>query len=515
MQPTPQTKRSTRKLSDVARHVVVPSGVVSTGFPAVEKRIAEFGERFDEWQRGIGQLALSKRENSEYACTVGGITLSIPRQVAKTFLVSRIVFAMCTLFPGLMVIWTAHRTRTSNETFVKMKGLAAKAKVRPYIENVRSTNGEQEISFKNGSRILFGARESGFGRGFDEVDIEVFDEAQILTERALEDMIAATNQSRHEHGALVFFMGTPPRPIDPGEAFKARRREATAVQALRDSGEEVEFDSMYVECSADRNADPDDRAQWRKANPSFPDRTPLRSMLRLRKMLPSVESWLREALGIWDSDDSGSRLVSAELWERQGRDAEQVTALRAAEANRTFGITFSLDGKRVAVAGGMKHAGGAHAEVVDGFSGHMSEGLDALAAWLAEEPRREKTALYAISGRSHAEVLSRKLVDLGVPRKAVHILNSPEYFAACSMYEVGLRDGSVTRSADESANQELLDRSVAVCDKKLRGTAGSWSWEVTVPGGDETPLEAVSVAVWAALTTKRRPGRKSRAVVLG
>lgn len=515
MQPTPQMKRSTLKLSEVARHVVIPSGVVSTGWPAVYARIREFGDSFDTWQQGAGRVMLGKRESGEYAATVGGITLSIPRQVAKTYMIGRIVFALCTLFPKFTVLWTAHRTRTTSKTFASLQGFARKKSVHPFIEKIRTVNGEQEIHFKNGSIIMFGAREQGFGRGFDEVDVEVFDEAQILTEKALEDMVAATNQSRHEHGALLFFMGTPPRPIDPGEAFKARRREALEIEQLRRDDPSIECDAVYIECSADRDADPDDRKQWEKANPSFPHRTPLRSMLRLRKNLPSDESWLREALGIWDSDDSGSRLISAELWEKQGRDSLEVEELKASEQVRTFGVTFSLDGKRVAVAGGLKHADGAHAEVVDGFSGHIEAGVDSLAAWLAEASRREKTALYAISGRSHAEVLSRKLVDLGVPRKAVHILNSPEYFTACSMYETGMRDGSVTHSEDEAANQTILDRSVAVCDKKLRGTAGSWSWEVTVPGGDETPLEAVSVAVWAALTTKRRPGRKSRAVVLG
>ena len=48
-----------------------------------------------------------------------------------------------------------------------------RSKIAPYIDTVRAANGEQEIAFKNGSRILFGARESGFGRGFDEVDILV------------------------------------------------------------------------------------------------------------------------------------------------------------------------------------------------------------------------------------------------------------------------------------------------------------------------------------------------------
>src|SRR5690606_6447420 len=110
--------------------------------------------------------------------------------------------------------------------------------------------GEQEIPFKNGSRILFGAREGGFGRGFDEVDIEVFDEAQILTIKALEDMVAATNQSRFVHGALLFYMGTPPRPIDPGEMFTARRQEALEFKQGRpDFGEAVVGgDTMFVEC---------------------------------------------------------------------------------------------------------------------------------------------------------------------------------------------------------------------------------------------------------------------------
>lgn len=295
--PAPKTKPSTRRLSEVARHVVQPTGIVTTGWPAVERRCREFGDTFDTWQVGAGKLILGKRADGVYAATVGGITLSIPRQVAKTFLVGRIVFALCAEFPGLKVLWTAHRTRTATNTFKSLQGYARRKKVAPHILGIRTTNGEQEISFTNGSVIMFGARETGFGRGFDEVDIEVFDEAQILTEKALEDMVAATNQSRHPAGALLFFMGTPPRPTDPGEVFTIRRDEAL-------SGESTE--AVYIECSADPDAKPDDQAQWAKANPSFPLRTPLRSMLRLRKNLPSVDSWRREALGIWDLNSQRS-----------------------------------------------------------------------------------------------------------------------------------------------------------------------------------------------------------------
>jgi hypothetical protein len=150
--------------------------------------------------------------------------------------------------------------------------------------------GDEKILFRNGSRILFGARETGFGRGFSDVDVLVFDEAQIMTEATLEDMAAAQNVAKNP---LTFMMGTPPRPKDPGEVFSMHRQEAL-------DGESDE--TLYIELSADRGSDPLDREQWRKANPSFPKRTSERAMLRLRKKLKSLDSWLREALGVWDEE---------------------------------------------------------------------------------------------------------------------------------------------------------------------------------------------------------------------
>jgi hypothetical protein len=119
--PSPPTKRGTRKLSDVARHVVVPIGITSTGYPAVRDKCRDLGILHDDWQQGLGRLILAKRDNGKYAATVGGIVMSIPRQVGKTFTVGSIIFALCLLFPGSMILWTAHRTRTSNETFRSMR----------------------------------------------------------------------------------------------------------------------------------------------------------------------------------------------------------------------------------------------------------------------------------------------------------------------------------------------------------------------------------------------------------
>jgi len=301
------TRSGTARLSEVARHVVAPAGIVSTGWPAVRDKCRDLGIEFDEWQHGAGRLILAKREDGKYAATIGGTALSIPRQVGKTFLVGAIVFALCLLNPGLTVIWTAHRLRTAGETFDKMQGMARKAKIKAHVAKVVLGSGEEEIRFHNGSRILFGARERGFGRGFDEVDVLIFDEAQILTENAIDDMVPATNQSRQASGALMLFMGTPPKPTDPGEVFARMRAEAL-------SGEDE--DTGYVEFAADPHFVPSETPapmtdeDWRqigKANPSYPKRTPREAILRMRKKL-TADSMLREGFGIWDDEDAGPGL---------------------------------------------------------------------------------------------------------------------------------------------------------------------------------------------------------------
>ena len=81
---SPRTKPSTPRLSEVARHVVIPKGVVSTGWPAVEAKCLDLGIQFRWWQKPIGSIILGKREDGKYASTIGGTGLSIPRQVGKT-----------------------------------------------------------------------------------------------------------------------------------------------------------------------------------------------------------------------------------------------------------------------------------------------------------------------------------------------------------------------------------------------------------------------------------------------
>lgn len=473
-----KTSPGQRKLSDTARHIVQPSGIVSTGFPAVRSRALDMGIPMDQWQDGLGRLALSKRESGLYAAGIGGVVMSIPRQVGKTYLIAGIVFALCTLFPNLTVIWTAHRTRTHNETFKKMQSMARKSKIVPYIENVRAANGEQEISFKNGSRILFGARESGFGRGFDEVDILVLDEAQILSEDAMSDMVPATNAAPN---GLVFLMGTPPRPKDPGEVFSNARKRALG-------GDD---DTVYVEFSADEDAKLDDKSQLMKANPSYPHRTSDAAIQRMRKLLGSDDNFRREAYGIWDKEAQGSKAFSKHAW----------SVLKGVEPDGrlVFGVKFTSDGAGVALAAAYRPEDGP-VFVKPIRQANLGEGIQWLVDHLVEHA--SDAAQIVVDGRAGVGALVNALQAAGVRNKRLVLVPTLDQVKAShAMFEQGVLAGGISHPGVEA-----FDDQVTSAMKRKIGKDGGFGW-LAPEGGTVVALDAATLAHWGAKVTKRRPGK--------
>ncbi len=460
----------------------------------MEARCAEFGDSFDLWQKNLGGVALGKRADGYYAATIGGVTLSIPRQVAKTFIVMRIAFALCTLYPNLTVIWTAHRQRTATATFLKLKALASRKAAQKYVDkrDIRSANGEQEIKFRNGSRILFGAREQGFGRGFDEVDVLVFDEAQILTEKALEDMVAATNQSRFPAGALLFYMGTPPRPIDPGGVFTQRRAEALAFKADGEAfgAPTVGEDAFYVECSADPNVGKpngpalDDINQVAIGNPSYPERTPLVSILRLRKNLSSDEGWRREGLGVWDDPHDASLAgINPANWERQAAPKARYTG------TLSIGIDMEPDRSSVSLAWVAARDG------EDGLLGRLidrRQGSQWVVDRLMELVKKYSPAAVVIDPHGSASTLIAEIERAGVQLTQV---NFAEYKQACGNLHDLVDQGDLWH-----VDQPILNAAVAGSTAQIM-PSGGWKWK---PRGDVSisPLKALTLALHGATSAE-------------
>lgn len=483
--PTSKTGSLTPRLSEAARELVIPDGIVTTAWPRIVAKCAEMGVSFDPWQHGIGSIALGKRKNGKYAATVGGVVMSIPRQVGKTFLVGMIMIALCVIFPGFTALWTAHRTRTASMTFASMQAMVKKKKIWPHIDAIRTSNGEQEIRFKNGSIIMFGAREQGFGRGFDKVDAEIFDEAQILSEKALEDMVPAANQSTQPAGALLFFMGTPPRPTDPGEEFSNRRSKALSGKAKN---------IVYVEFAADPQADPDDREQWAKANPSFPHRTPVESLERMRENLTDDDSFKREALGIWDAEDS-ARVIDEDSWNRAADPASM--------AIDRLSIAIDVPPNRaiasVALAG-LRADGRWHVELDD-----SRKGVDWVIPWVVS--RASKNRLHAVVVDEMSGLVERRRdrnyligTDIVVTLAAAE---GRDMAIACAKYYDGIIDKSVFHTDQPQVN-------VALSLARKRPLAGGWAWNRKDAASDITPVVAETLALWGAQNDNvHRPSRRA------
>ena len=472
----------TPRLSDYARAFVYPDGIVRTVWPRVEAKGRELGIEFDWWQSQLGSVCLGYGADGLYVATVGGIGLSIPRQVGKTFFVMATLVIMCVLFPGLQVVWTSHHLRTTTRTLTAIQGMARRRKVAPHVRTVRTSHGEGQVEFVNGSVIMFGARSQGFGRGFDVIDVEVFDEAQILDTKALEDMVAATNQARHPYGALLFFMGTPPRPTDPSDAFRQRREEALAGEAP---------DAVWLEIGADPESDPDDEDQWPLMNPSYPARTSRTAILRLRKNLKDDDSWNREGRGIWDPTHE-PRVLPAVAW-NQAADRASMAVERL-----TLGITVLPDRSMASVAlAGLRADGCWHVELDE-----RKPGTD----WVVDWVRRR-----AARNRLHGIVVD-EVAGLTERRGSRHVLKGTrlgvtvagaegrEMAVAWAKFHDGVVAGEV-----KHLDQPQVNEAVGAAATKDFGVGKVLSQRRS--GADITPLSSMVAALWGA---QQAPGRVRR-----
>lgn len=455
-----------------ARHLVLPDGIVSSGFPAVEATCAEVGILFDGWQADLNRCLLAKTAVGEYAADTAA--LSISRQVGKTFDVGAVVFADSIIVPGTTTVWTAHRFKVSRESFNELRGWARSPKLAPHIDfdAITTAAGNECIPFRNGSRILFAARERGAIRGFTKVRRLVLDEAQILTESALADMAPTMNQAVNPQ---IILMGTPPKPTDPCEVFSGIRTEA-----LEGRSEGV----LYVELSADKDCDTDDRDAWRQANPSFPRRTSEKALLRLRKLL-SEGDFRREALGIWDTDAPRAAL-----------DLNTWTGLEHREDQRPVPVAFAVavsEDRAWATIGlaGTRADGNRHVQIV-----RSGRGTGWVPAGLGELVEKWAPVAVALDPGSPAGSLLPDLEQAGIE---VTTIAGRQVAAADGAFFDAVAERTLRHSSDAA-----LNISVRVARKQPRGDA--WVFRSNEPDTDIGPLKAVALAMYAL--AKAKPQRR-------
>jgi len=453
-----------------ARHVVLPEGIVSTDWPAVRETCSRIGVEFDEWQAGLNRAILAMDEDGLYAADT--VALSVCRQAGKTFDIGMLVFADAIINPGTTTIWTAHRFKVARESFNELRALAKSPLLAPHVdyESITTAAGNETIPFRNGSRIVFAARERGAIRGFTKVRRLILDEAQILTEAQMSDLAPTMNQASNPQ---IIMMGTPPRPRDPGEVFSATR--TTALDGDSEG-------ALYVEFSADPSApgtlaSAEDWEQVEKANPSFPHRTNRRAIKRLRKLLTDDDDYRREALGIWDAE---SRVTIFE-----GDDWDNCRAAAIPDGVEVTGLSLALsfDRKYAAIAAAGVDADGVVWSSLLYHAPQSSVTIEAAAEFAAEFGVRP-----VVDDAGPAARLLPDLEAAGVDVLAATFRNAADAFERLEA-AVGGRTFRHVESAE-------LDRSAAgavvreVGDRRLIGRKKSAS--------DVSPLEASCLASWSA-----------------
>ncbi len=477
---------SERRLSEIARKLVQPEGIVSSDFTMIDRAAVKAGIHYDLWQKGFLWLLFGKRDDGKYACGSGGAVLSSCRQIGKTFTVGTAMFILCAGRRGTLVIWTAHHTRTSDETFADMCDLTRNPKLSRYVANVRRANGQQEIRFANGSRIMFGARENGFGRGLHSADVEVFDEAQILTVKALDNLIPIVNTSPNP---LVVMMGNPPKPGDASEAFAEKRDNAIAKR---------DANMLYVELAADRDCESDDHEAWAKANPSYPKRTSEQAIQRMRNLL-AEDSFRREALGIWDETVT-QRAIDPKLWDAAS------TVVIPDDGVPSFALDMPPDRGTLVIGNALRFPDGTALVQMAAIRDARRDGTQWAVEWLGE--RWKKTAAVVIDAQSPAMSL---LPELKKAHIRVTVTSMQEMGRAYGRFQDMLAAGRLKHLPDDK--QPQLAEAVKGAITRNLGASGALAWNKLGADVDISPLVACTLALYGAYTSKRRPGRKQRLMV--
>lgn len=474
-----------RRLSDIALHFTKPDDIATSDFPRINRIARKAGIRYDLWQQGLLYLLFSRDGQGRYACGEGGLTLSSCRQIGKTFALGTAVFIKCLDQPRLTVIWTAHHSRTSDQTFNDLAELAEgrDSVFKPYIARVRRANGQQEIKFANGSLIAFGAREHGFGRGLHGADIEIFDESQILTVKALDNLVPVMNTA---DDPLVVFLGNPPKPGDPSEVFEDKRRNALAGMP----------GVTYIELSADPGCDLDDRDQWAKANPSYPRRTSEQSILRLRKTL-AEDSFRREALGVWD-EHSVDSAISPDEWAR-GTVTDPDMSGRI-----SYGVDMPPDRSALSIGVAIRHDDGQSALVnLQEYADVRLRGTAWAVDYLAD--KWKKASAIVIDSMSPAMSI---VPDLEKRHVRVTVTQTRDLAAATGRMLDMIHEGTLQHlPADQ---QPQLSAAALGATLRSIGPNGAQAWNKKGADIDISPLQAATLALHGAYTSKRDPRRKQR-----
>lgn len=445
--------------------------------PDADDLLQAYGLVLDDWQAMVLDDWLATGPDGLWAHSRAG--LSVPRQNGKNaILEAREVYGMTMLHEAFL--HTAHEVKTARKAFLRLLGYFDNPRKYPdlaaMVKEIRRTNGQEAIVLTGGGQIEFVARSKNSARGFT-VDIIVLDEAQDLTDEALE-ALRSTNAAGPQANPQIIYTGTPPSPKNDGEVFTRFRSGALSGATAS---------TCWHEWSAAPDADLDDEATIAQANPAYQIRLSAKTVADEREDI-SEEGFARERLGMWD-EVSTSAVIDQATWLRCADMASQVNDRLAlavdVQPDRTSGS--------VAVAGQRKD-GRWHIEVIDNRNN---------VGWILQRVAgiwgRQRIRTVVIDKRGPAASLIEPLQQKGIK---VTTTDAAQMAASCGAFYDAVMEDKVRH-----LDTPVLNSALAVARKRSLGDA--WAWHRKNAAADITPLVACTLALHGAMSdriSKRRSG---------
>lgn len=425
--------------------------------------------------------------------------LSVPRQAGKS--VDAIIWAaFLVLQLGYAVLWTDHNYSTTCEMLSRFQKILGKRKGDPdalpainkRIASSKAKTAQESYEFTNGGVLCFSTRTESASLGYS-FDVVIYDEAQLLTSAQAQTINPTTTHAPHRNAQFIY-AGTPTRAGCPADRFSNMREEAWS--------DSPKGDLCWLEYGADKVGDPLDESRWPLVNPSLAE-----GLVDADDVRPGIYGMegddlgiAQEYLGYWLPKQE--RLNPPVIGEASWEACKVRCAPAPAKGDRIgYGLRFSADGSRMALAAAVQPRGSdvVHAELI--FSESTAKGTTQTAYWLAA--RAGKACSVAIDGKSGAGAVCNALDELGMPKGYVIRPSADDAITAANYVVDGcVADSPTLTHVDDPA----LKLSAETSWRREIGKQGGWGF-----GGENAcPIEAVGLAILALKTSKRKPGRKAK-----
>lgn len=382
-----------------------------------------------------------------------------------------------------LITWSAHEFSTTKEAMRDLVNLIDGCRyLSRRMKTARWSNEDPSIELMSGQRVKFKARTKTGGRGLTG-DKTVLDEAFALTADHL--------------GALMPTLSVRP---DPQLVYgsSAGLADSEALRKIRDRGRAGTSARLaYLEWCAKRSKckSPgcthefgsqgcalDDRKLWKAANPLLgrtrSDGTGLtyEYVAAEREALPPQE-FARERMGWWEDPGAVEPAFGPGRWEACE------TSTRPDVPVGALALAVSIDQTRASIGAAASDSGMTHLRPLEHGPG---------TAWTVErcrELQEQHDVEVVVDGRGPAAMLIPLLERAGL---RLRVANTNDVLDACA----GLYDLVREQRAAHMAYPELDE---AVAGAVQRPVVDRWAWGRRKSTTDISPLEAVTLAAWAAV----------------